>query len=121
MRHEDCLAALVHPRGRLLGKFSGDGEGKRRERFFRITAGDSHSCSVVWGTSETAVEHMEGISTAELVGIGDAEHTRMAERADYNRATCFVLVTTVKLLYLSCSTAEECELWQKGIRYLLSR
>jgi hypothetical protein len=121
MKHEDCLAAIVHPRGMRIGKYSGEGDGKMHQRYFRITAGNG-CCSVIWAKSSENIEQGGSVSVAGLVGVVDnPEGTLIADRVDFNETNtfAFLITTTVKTLYLCANSAEEREAWVKGINFIL--
>ena len=126
MRHEECVSAVVHPRGRVLGKFSGVGDGKCHQRFFRLTAaakaGQAGHCNIIWSKSAENLEKGINVSVAGLTGVSSTgEGTAIENRADYSRKTtfAFLIQTTQKTLFLSASSNEERECWVKALNFIL--
>lgn len=126
MLHEDCVKAVVHPRGRVLGKYSGVGDGKCHQRFFRITAvakpGQAGHCNIIWSKTAENIEKGVNVSVAGLTGVSSTcEGTAIERRPDYSRKTtfAFLIQTTQKTLYLNASSNEERECWVRALNFIL--
>ena len=120
MLHEVCLAQLLHPQGRSIGKYSGDGDGKMHKRFFRLLPTDKH-VDIVWGKTREDVESLSRVTSAGIHSIIPVKGTLIEQRPGYSPDTtfAFVIKSSTKNLYLCADTKQECDLWVRGLRYML--